>query len=262
MDKTIIEYVRTNALLGESIYILNTLGVMRCPKISDLHGDFIYYVSNVIHYCNLFDENSDKFLYYLLEQKNKNDEPKIIDFAKFALNFYDADCFSFLLEDDLSIVFKKTVTEIVDDEKDKPKEVVKEKTIGVLNSDNISLFIDILKIIHFLNNNDYLDEEDKNESKIAKEMKARIREERKKLQKTNSKKDNIGLLDVLSAVTARHPSINPLNVDQLNYYQVMQEFNQLMQIDNWNVNMMALTSGNISKEGQQNIKHYISHADD
>jgi len=264
MDKAIIEYVCTNAFLGEPIYISSNLGAIKCPKICDLHGDFIYYVSNAIYYCNLYDENSDKFLYYLLERtnKDKNNEPLILDFTKFAFKFYDADNFSFLLENNLSIIFKKNVIEKIDDEKGEKKDVIKENIIGVIDSSNISLFMDILKTIHFLKNDDYLDEEDENESKIAKEMKARIREERKKLQKTNSQKDNIGLLDVLSAVTARHPSINPLNVDQLNYYQVMQEFNQLMKIDNWNVNMMALTNGNISKEGQQNIKHYISHADD
>jgi hypothetical protein len=58
----------------------------------------------------------------------------------------------------------------------------------------------------------------------------------------------------MSTVCARHPSINPINIGQLNYYQVVEQYKRLMKIDDYT----PCLYGNATEEyvKKNNIKHY------
>ena len=125
--------------------------------------------------------------------------------------------------------------------------------------------MDIVKIMHHFESDDYLDEYlvNKNNPKVQ-ELIAKIKEGRrrkKEAEKNSRGKDGIGLLEIVSSVCARHPSINPTNIKQLNYYQLIDQFKRLNLIDSYNLSTATLASGNLSEEGRKNIKHYSEKVD-
>ena len=118
--------------------------------------------------------------------------------------------------------------------------------------------MDAIKTMHHLD--DYLDDiECKNET--VKKMMEEMRLARKKTKEKLSQQNGIGLLDIFSSLCARHPSINSINVKELNYYQLIDQFQRLCVIDNYNANIDALTFGNLSEEAKQKMKHYTSKLD-
>lgn len=62
----------------------------------------------------------------------------------------------------------------------------------------------------------------------------------------------------MSSVCARHPSINQLNIHDLSYFQIIEQYMRLQKIDDYEVNMNALVSGTLGEEGRKKIKHYSS----
>ena len=128
MDERIISYVQINTFLNQPIYITAELGVMKCPKLSDLNGDLILYSSQVSTYITLYDENNNDFFDKLIS------ENKIQDFALFAKSFFDYD-----------------QVKIINNEIFYFKHIVKDNEeldvmIGCLNNNTISIFMDVIKI--------------------------------------------------------------------------------------------------------------------
>jgi hypothetical protein len=71
-------------------------------------------------------------------------------------------------------------------------------------------------------------EEMKFKNKMAKEMYLKMREAERKNKKSKAANPDLQLENIISAVSNRHPSINPLNVHDLTIYQLLDSFNRLM----------------------------------
>ncbi len=117
--------------------------------------------------------------------------------------------------------------------------------------------MDTIRILHWHDGSSVKDYKPAN--KIAEEMMkkaAKLKAEiKKKLNKDNT---DSGFLEIMSAICARHPSINQLNIKDLNYYQILDQFYRLQMIDEFGMKVNAWSFGNLDEKGIKSIseKHY------
>jgi len=120
----------------------------------------------------------------------------------------------------------------------------------IINEDNFDELAKVLKIQNCLN------------SKVNKpknSFEKKLEEMRKKYNKCfNNKEKNVddnNLNDIISAVCAKHPSINLLNIGNLTIYQLIDQFKRLNAIDTYHININSLIHG-ASKD--ESLKHWSS----
>jgi hypothetical protein len=236
-------YIRICAFLDEDIYLGEQLGIIKCPKIKSLRDGLILFNTQLSEFVNIYTETKDNFYFQLLENVNNKDcSYNLFTFAEFSKQFYPETDMS--INDTLSIVYSNDDIQR-----------------GIISKDNVSFFMETIKVTHHLDKEDYLDKVEVKNERVRKLIE-QMKENRKKAQEKIHKKDGIGLLDIMSSVCARHPSLNPTNIKELNYYQLIDQFNRLNRIDDWQINTSALASGNLPEEGRKKIKHYTDKADD
>lgn len=128
------------------------------------------------------------------------------------------------------------------------------KNERILNKSNYNIFIDALKKINCM------DSENKNnptpKNKAEKEMLEKLKELRKKYAKYKNNSETISMTDIISAVCAKHPSINLLNVGNLTIYQLINQYKRIEFIDQYFINIKSLLAGADSKEIK--MKHWSS----
>lgn len=249
MNKQLVEYIREQAATGGSICIEMNMGQLFCPKIKDIKDGIYLYYHSVIEYIELYEANKKDFFNVLINNNKTN------DFAMFASNFY-RDYDDFYYDNNYQLLFIKNGV------KDGKEAVF---LVGCINNSNLEYFIDFLKVVHHKTENDYLDIDNEKDSKIVREMKRRIKEEKKKIERMKAENNADGgltLYKIISSLCARHNSINPINVSELTYFQLIDQFAMVNKIDSWNINVTALAYGNIPKEKQNEIKHYTSETDE
>lgn len=80
--------------------------------------------------------------------------------------------------------------------------------------------------------------------KRAKEMKKRIESTRQQVEKIKAKKrEEITLIELISALCAKHPSINLFNVWKLTYYQFINQLQRLQIIDDYDFALRSILAG-------------------
>ncbi|MGI6079130.1 MAG: hypothetical protein ACOYCB_13420, partial [Fastidiosipilaceae bacterium] len=123
--------------------------------------------------------------------------------------------------------------------------------INFIDDKNISLFMEALRVLHHF---DKKDDDYVPVNKIAAEMMERARKLKKEMEEKIQNKDGISFLEISSTVSARHPSLNPTNIGQLNYYQIIDQYKRLMMIDIYT----PCLYGNATEEyiKANNVKHY------
>lgn len=222
MDDNIKSYIKTNAFYGYKIQVSDEIGHIKCPKLDDLQENLMVYIYYINKFINLYEENKSSF-YYLVFYNEQN-------LQEFILLIY------FFLE----------IKEIkyIDD-----KLYINDNNF--INENNIELFMETLRVIHHY---DKKDDDYKPANKIAAEMMERARKLRKEIEAKIKNKDGTGFLEISSTVSARHPSINPTNIGQLNYFQILDQFKRLMMIDVYT----PCLYGNATEEyvKKNNVKHY------
>jgi hypothetical protein len=248
MNESLISYIRYNSLSDYFVLLDKDMGRIKCPRLCELGENFLYHNYRLNIYVDIYDSDKDKFLYTLinnltlLESERSNN---ILDFAEFAKSFFY--CSSISISNELDIIYFINIDED------------KENIIGQLNKDNISIFMDAVKIMHHLED-DYLDEVECL-TDAAKELMERTKRNRKKARESVKKKDGIGVFEIKSSVCVRSPSYNLLNIENLNYFQLIDQFQMLSAIDSYEINTIALATGNLSEEGRKDFKHYTAKVD-
>ena len=224
MEDNYVTYIRTTAYQGKPILIDHEMGFIICPKLSEF--DIFLYISRVTKFVDLYKENQESFFNLITSKDN------ITEFIQFALHFIDCEEYNFIENQFLFYSHDK-------------------KDVHILNQNNIDLFMGVIKVIHH--------SDDKKEcvakSKLAQQMLEELRKVREKVNKKAKSKDGISSLSV-------NLKKSPEELNSWNYFQIIQNFRMNNKIESWQVNMDALTSGNISKEDQGSIKHYTNYADD
>jgi hypothetical protein len=119
----------------------------------------------------------------------------------------------------------------------------------LINKDNYEQLRYVLRVQNGLNNEDEFKPTDNKAQSIIE----RLKQMRKKYAKNNN--DNTQTLaDVISALCAKHPSINLLNVKDLTLYQVFDQFRRLNAIDNYFINVDSLMHG--ASDDDVTLKHW------
>jgi len=116
----------------------------------------------------------------------------------------------------------------------------------ILNSNNIidSYNYEYIKFILKKQNGIQTEEPEKFANSIAKQMAEKIKAMREKYNKCSNNDDQIyDYSDVLSSVSAKHCSINPLNIGQLTVYQTLDQFKRLNKIDKFSIDIQSLLHG-------------------
>jgi len=229
MEDWLRSYIKINALSGIEIKIGEGLPTLRMPKIKDIE-DIYPYLFLFTKYIGLYDEKKDDMFYDLIL-----DEKSILDFALF-LNFFTN------VE---KMTFNKS-TFIFDED-------------TFININNIGLLMKSMRILHHTDKeSDYYTYTNSLVDKFLKraaEAKKKIEEEKAKIQKkSKNPEDESGFAEILSTVSARHPSINLTNIKELNYYQILDQYKRLMEIDKY----QPVLNGNATEEYLKDLKHYSS----
>ena len=221
-------------LLGKDIH-LNGIGVLECKKINDLHDvGFENYNKYLSCLCITSDD-----IYELFEW---NDEFQNIDPYDFILAnaLYNQEYFdnvvnglSFFLQEEFKFNeggFFESVTK------------------NSINKSNFNFFIDILRKQNCVN------QESKKmtpKNEAQKKMFIKLKKARAKY----NKQDN-NVIDIISSVCAKHPSISLFNVGELSMYQLIDQYKRLNAIDEYFISINSLMHG--ASNDDIKVKHWSS----
>lgn len=222
MDDNIKTFIKTNAFLGYRIIIDENMGYFQCPKIDDLKENLMTYIYFVNRFIELYEDDKNNFYINILSNEQ--------NFQEFASMLY-------MFLDTKETKFKDY------------KFYLNENNF--MNESNVTIFMETLRILHHFDkkDDDYLPL-----NKIAAEMIARARKLKKEMQAKIKQQDGVGFLEIISTVSARHASINPTNIGQLNYFQILDQYKRLMMIDMYT----PCLYGNATEEYIKNnkVRHY------
>lgn len=229
MEEWLRNYVKTNALNGISMRIGNNLPIIKMPCIKDI-DDVYPYLFLFTKYIEMYDEKKDDMFFDLIVDENTQ-----LDFALFLRYFTDIE----------SLVYDRS-TFIYDN-----------KTY--INLENIGVFMQVIKVLHHRDKKeDYYEYGNSLVDKMLKrahEAKKKIAEEKAKLKlKNKNSDDETGFAEIQSTVSARHPSINLITIKELNYYQILDQYKRLLEIDKY----MPVMNGNATEDYVKGLKHYSS----
>jgi len=121
----------------------------------------------------------------------------------------------------------------------------------VLSRYNYNIFIDCIKLANCMSETKVIKRNSELDRKIV-EAKAKIK---KQLNKENLNDDDITLKDLVSVLTAKHSSLNLLNVWDVNIYQFNDQFKRMQLIENYDIGIRSLLAG--AKKEDVKLEHYI-----
>jgi hypothetical protein len=229
MEQWLQSYIKLNALNSREIKIGNNLPVIKMPCIKDIEDiyTYLYFFSK---YIELYNDKKEEMFYEITES-----EENILDFMLFLRFFTNVDNLCF---DKSTFIFDENIH---------------------INLENIGLFMQCIKVLHHRDKKeDYYTYGNTLVDKMLKranEAKKRIAEQKAKMNlKNKNSDDESGFAEIQSTVSGRHNSINLLNINELNYYQILDQYKRLMEIDKY----MPVLNGNATEEYVKNLKHYSS----
>lgn len=231
IDRDYFELVNMTLTYKKEI-IVPYIGKIKFPSLKEI-DQLSYYRYLVEKYCSIY--NDKKALNAIFIQDDIKTISEIKEFILFFIDCedvsYSANLKAYLCGTDLKI-----------------------------NEGNFNFFIGVIKIGHHLmEKSEYyaLPENKKNREYIL-EVRRRKKELKKKQEKYaknhkgNQNSDGLKMSNLISAVCARHPSINNLNVSELTYYQLISNFKMLNKIDKFNIDIKAIMAGGENIK----LKHY------
>ena len=217
-----------------------SIGKVRKPTISDiedvgfesfyLYESFLKMTPNDF-YTDLDQEGAEIFWNHLSEKEKEEctmydaicRNPKLQTiYCELFTFFFEIECVKFV--DNVFFLLKKDI-----DLTDSENKEVAENISGIIFKDTFDSVLFILQQVCAINDDmETPIEEMKFKNKMAKEMYLKMREAERKNKKSKAANPDLQLENIISAVSNRHPSINPLNVHDLTIYQLLDSFNRLM----------------------------------
>lgn len=222
MRDSVKDYIKMYAFLGNEFIFNNNIGCFKCPTINELGENLINYLYLVDKFIDIYDENKKTVFKEIIENNDNANE-----FA-YLLGFF-IKTEKFHLKDN-KLIFNNS---------------------NYIDSENTEDLFKCLKILHHRAKKD---DDYKPSNKIAEEMMRIAKKRREALEKKIKKSNGIGILEIMSTVCARHPSINQLNIKELSYYQILEQYNRLMAIDLYTPCLYGNATEDYIKNN--NIKHY------
>ena len=100
------------------------------------------------------------------------------------------------------------------------------------------------------------EEPEKFANSVAEQMAKKLKEMREKYNKSKNDVQIYDYSDILSSVSAKHNSINPLNIGNLTVYQTLDQFKRLNMIDKFEINIQSLLHG--AKQEDIKLENWFS----
>jgi len=230
MKKGHKSYLELCALLGKEIDIGYNLPTIKMPLIKDISYNLYVYLNLVDKYLDLYERKRDDIWLKIVSSENES------------LNFLTM------------VSFFSNVSDLED-----KKGVFSFGNGKYISYENIDFFMKIIRVLHHRDSRrvDY-----KPANTLAQRMmeEARRRKaaiEKKKtemLDKAGIQEDVIGFIEIISSISARHPSLNLSNICDLNYYQIINQYNRLLKIDKYTPCLVGNATEEYIKENK--VKHY------
>lgn len=243
--------IRLKLLAGDSFYI-DGIGEIKPLTLNEIKN--IGY-TNYMRYLNLFTVNVEDFF-------NKENIPDNIKINIFDLiinsgnqeliNEFINALKIFIREEKIYLHIESNLIflgEIYD-------EINKNK---IITRNNFEELIKIIKLQNYLVNIDKDKYNPKNEK--AKKIIEKLKKAKQAINKSkkNDDNENIDFADIVSAVSTKSNHINKKNIWNLTMYQLIDEYNRLNMIDQYDINIRSLLAGADSKKIK--IKHWMSKID-
>ena len=226
-------------LIGNAINLkgICSLKPKKIKEISKIGFDkYNFYLSN------LCISSDDIYEFFQWDDDFKNIEP--YDFI--VANMINDESFKHNILEGLCFFLENVVTLSVKNE-DVEFYMIKNKKI---NRSNFNFFIDVLKRQNCITDNGKKKLVPKNDAQ--KKMFIKLKENRSKYNSEN----NNNIIDIISSVCAKHPSINLSNVGDLSMYQLIDQYKRLNLIDEYFININSLMHG--ASGDNVKIKHWSS----
>jgi len=131
--------------------------------------------------------------------------------------------------------------------------------VGDLNLNNVINIhnYEYIKFILKKQNGIQTEEPEKFANSIAEQMAKKLKQMREKYNKSKINDDQIyDYSDILSSISAKHHSINPLNIGQLTVYQTLDQFKRLNKIDKFDIDIQSLLHG--AKQDDIKLENWFS----
>lgn len=244
VNKDTKQYMEISVFLDEELIIDDDIGIVKCPVVNDMQGGFLAYSYYNNMFLDEFEKLGDKFYNYVISNE------ETIEFFKLFLYYYKSNTIIQFKDNVFYILYSKNKTSTVPIHEQDSKDI----EINFISENNVHLLMEFVSIVFWRDNS----VEQPKMSKAVEEHLKRANKLKAELKAQMKDKDGIGVLEIMSSLCARHPSINLTNVKELNYYQILEQFHRLQMIDSYDRNSNAWGAGTLSEDGIKELidKHY------
>lgn len=258
LDKNTINRIELNALLNTSFILNEDIGFMHCPSLNQMDGGFLTYSYYTTTFLNKYDTLKGEFYSDITSDENSIKDFKTLIYyymSNIVLQYSKDENIFYILSSKDSGVFKK-LSNKRSDNSEIDKQDLEKITVNFIGKSNVDIIMDAISILNWRGENEkQLKKYDKtveDHMKKVEEMKAKL-----KVQ-INNDEDGMGAVEMISSLCARHPSINLTNVNELNYFQIVEQFHRLQMLDTFGRNANAWSAGSLSEDGIKELteKHY------
>lgn len=249
LSENVIHHIELNALLNEGFLPHEEIGLMYSPPINQMNGGFLNYSYYTNMFLNSFDELKGDFYQHIISDKNiiKDFIIMLSYYKKNAQTTYDEDDSVFYIA---SNKFEHDTTPIQNQNSENI-------LINYIGESNIDFVMETISILNWRGSND---KQVKKYNKAVEDHMQRVAELKAKLKLQIEESEGMGVVEMVSSLCARHPSINVTNVKELNYFQIVEQFHRLQMLDTFGRNANAWSSGSLSDDGVKEMekKHYTN----
>ena len=233
MEEVMKAHVENCAEHGFDIILKNNLPTIIMPTIKSLKNNLFTYLNLFGNYITKYKAKYEDLYFDITKDSNSQ-----MDFALFINFFINSE----------GLEYKNSTFKYADDK--------------YINIENFTLFMDTILILHHRYADDKSDYKPINDlaRRMIEEAERRRRKIEEKIQESQTNTKGSGWRDIVSTVSARHPSINLLNINELNYFQIIDQYKRLLMIDKYT----PCLNGNATSEyiEKNNVTHYGSHMQD
>lgn len=169
----------------------------------------------VSYWDSLSDEEKNEISLYSIVVNNQRLTNKFVDI------------FNFFFEE--SVVFKDGYFILLcnSENLDVENMLIKHNVRGVISKDLFPQVLDVIQQVCCIEDENEEEKNIKFSGKLAEEMYKKMQKAKKAQMKKKKGSVDFSLPNIISAVSNRHPTINPINVWQLTVFQLMDAFNRM-----------------------------------
>lgn len=220
--------------------IVLSIGTLRKPRLSEIADDSILGFGKFSYYQTLIRLTPEIYFEKLANEELKKEFNSLDDDKRSSITMFDIvardeqlsktflDMFNFFFVE--KVVLEDGIFVLLDPQSE-DRDITKENFRGAIIKEIFDQVLDIIQQICCIHEDTYEEDEEASfKNSLAKRLYDKMLKARKEAQKRKSaeKEDkNYSLPNIISAVSNKHPTINPINVYDLTLFQLIDSFNRL-----------------------------------